>query len=158
MSTDPIPGYSGPVAALVPGSVYIAERPGRGGRSQRTAIRNADLAAAHAAGVRVIVSLMRSRNALTEYARVGFSTRWHPLKDMVTARAELPRMANDIATTMGREPGAILIHCDRWSEWNAAAAAAILMRLGMAPDAAAALEIAESHGLPVGDFARKLTP
>ena len=147
---------SPPHAWIVPGALAIAERPGGGGRSHRVARREAELAWWYEQGVRTIVSGMRSRHALTEYAQVGFGTRWHPLMDVVQARAELPRLATDVAEVMAREPGAVLVHCDRVSEWLAAIDASIRLRLGLAPDVAVALEQAEADGMPVDDLARDL--
>jgi len=57
---------------------------------------------------------------------------------------------------MAREPGAVLVHCDRVSEWLAAIDATIRLRLGLAPDVAVALEQAEADGMPVDDLARDL--
>lgn len=143
-------------AWIVPGSLAIAERPGGGGRSHRVARRAAELAWWHDQGVRTIVSAMRSRHALTEYARLGYGTRWFPLKDAVQARAEIPRLADEVARLIAREPGAVLVHCDRVSEWLAAIDAAIRLRLALAADVPAALEQAEADGMPVGDLAREL--
>lgn len=145
-----------PHAWIVPGALVIAERPGGGGRSHRVARREAELAWWHQQGVRTIVSAMRSRHALVEYSQVGFGTRWHPLMDVVQARAELQRLASDVAEVMAREPGAVLVHCDRVSEWLAAMDATIRLRLGLAPDVAVALEQAERDGMPVDDLARDL--
>ena len=155
---DPIPGYSGPVAEIIPGALYIAERPGGGGRSQRVARRENDFAAAAEAGVRTLISGMRSRHGLLEYAQHGFGVRWYPLKDLVQARAEVPRMADEIAKVMAREPGAVLVHVDRWSEWDTAIAAALILRLGIAApgDTTGALERCEAMGLPVGDLSREI--
>jgi hypothetical protein len=143
-------------AWIVPGSLVVAERPGGGGRSHRITRRHAELAWWRAQGVTTIVSTMRSRHCVTEYAQAGFGVRWHPLKDMVQARAAIPRVAEDVATTMAREPDAVLVHCDRVSEWLAAVDAALRLRLGLADDVAAALEQAEADGMPVGDLARDL--
>lgn len=143
-------------AWIVPGSLAIAERPGGGGRSHRVARRNAELAWWHDQGVRTIVSAMRSRHALTEYAQLGYATRWFPLKDAVQARGEIPKLANEVALLIAREPGAVLVHCDRVSEWLAAIDAAIRLRLGLAGDVDAALGQAEADGMPVGDLAREL--
>lgn len=145
-----------PHAWIVPGALAVAERPGGGGRSHRVARREAELAWWHAQGVRTIVSGMRSRHALVEYAQAGFGTRWYPLMDVVQARAQLPRLADEVADVMAREPGAVLVHCDRVSEWLAAMDATIRVRLGLAPDAAVALDQAAADGLPVGDLARDL--
>jgi hypothetical protein len=155
---DPIPGYSGPVAEIIPGALYVAERPGGGGRSHRVARRERDLAAAAAAGVGLIVSLLRSRHALIEYAQAGYGVRWYPLKDLVQARAEVPRAAREIAGESNRTPGAILVHADRWGEWDTAIAAALLLSLGLVPagDTTAALDRCGSLGLPVGDLAREI--
>ncbi len=143
-------------AWIIPGSLAIAERPGGGGRSHRVARRNAEMAWWHEQGVRTIVSAMRSRHALTEYARLGYGTRWFPLKDLVQARGEIPHLADEVALLIAREPGAVLVHCDRVSEWLAAIDAAIRIRLGLAPDVASALGQAEADGMPVGDLARDL--
>jgi hypothetical protein len=72
-------------AWIVPGSLAIAERPGGGGRSHRVARRQAELTWWSDQGVRTIVSAMRSRHCITEYAQHGFGVRWHPLKDVVQA-------------------------------------------------------------------------
>lgn len=143
-------------AWIVPGTLAIAERPGGGGRSHRVARREAELAWWREQGVRTIVSCMRSRHALTEYARDGWGVRWHPLKDVVQARAEIPRIASDVADLIAREPGAVLVHCDRVSEWLAAIDASIRLRLGLAADVATALGQAEADGMPVDDLARSL--
>lgn len=143
-------------AWIVPGQLAIAERPGGGGRSQRVTRRHAELAWWRNQGVATIVSTMRSRHSITEYARLGFGVRWYPLKDLVQARAELPRVAGEVAAVMAREPGAVLVHCDRVSEWLAAVDAAIRVRLDLAPDPVTALEQAEADGMPVGDLAREL--
>ncbi len=143
-------------AWIVPGSLAIAERPGGGGRSHRIARRNGELEWWHDQGVRTIVSAMRSRHCLIEYAQKGYGVRWHPLKDLVQGRAELPRLADDVASVMAREPGAVLVHCDRASEWLAAIDASIRLRLGLAGDVAEALLQAEADGLPVGALASEL--
>lgn len=151
-----IPGYSGAAAAIIPGAVYVAERPGGGGRSHRVKRREDDLSAARAAGVACIVSGMRSHHGLIEAAVAGFGVRWHPLRDIVQARAAVPALASDVADTVEHHPGAVLVHVDRWGEWDTAITAAILIRMGISPDAPAALERAAAYGLPVGDMAREI--
>ena len=148
---------SAPVHAwIIPGTLAIAERPGGGGRSHRVARRSAELAWWHEQGVRTIVSAMRSRHALTEYARLGYGTRWFPLKDIVQARGEIPRLADEVAALIAREPGAVLVHCDRVSEWLAAIDAALRIRLGLATDVESALDQVTADGMPVGDLLRDL--
>ena len=61
-----------------------------------------------------------------------------------------------VADAMAREPGAVLVHCDRVSEWLTAMDATIRLRLGLAPDVAVALQQAEADGMPVDDLARDL--
>ncbi|MSO44077.1 MAG: hypothetical protein EXQ74_02020 [Thermoleophilia bacterium] len=143
-------------AWIVPGSLAIAERPGGGGRSHRVARREADLAWWHAQGVRTIVSAMRSRHGLVEYAQAGYHVRWHPLRDVAQARAAIPLLADDVATVLAGNDGALLVHCDRVSEWLAAIDATLRIRLDRAGDVRQALEQAAADGLPVGDLARDL--
>lgn len=154
MNTNTIPGYSGPSAAIIPGSVYIAERPGGSTGRQRVKRRESDLAAAAAMGVRTIVSGMRSRHGLMEYARDGFGVRWHPFRDDVAARAAAPALADEVALVLMREPGAVLVHVDAWNEFATVAAVAIILRAGVATTTDEAFDIAMAHGLPVGDIAR----
>ncbi len=143
-------------AWIVPGVLAVAERPGGGGRSHRVARRQDELAWWQQQGVRSIVSAMRSRHGLVEYAVAGFQVRWHPLKDVVQARAEIPRLADDAIELMNRGCGAVLVHCDRVSEWLAAIDATLRLRMGRAADVSAALAQAEADGLPVGTLAREL--
>ena len=89
-------------------------------------------------------------------SRHGFGSRWFPLKDLVQGRAELPRMADEVALLIAREPGAVLVHCDRVSEWLAAVDASLRLRLALATDAVEALQQAQADGMPVGDLARSL--
>lgn len=143
-------------AWIVPGQVAIGERPGGGGRSHRVSRRNDDLAYYREQGVTTIVSAMRSRHPLTEYARIGFGTRWVPMKDIVQGREAIAQLAEEVAVCMNREAGAILVHGDRVSEWTAAMDAAIRFRLGIAESMEQALEQAEADGFPVGEIARIL--
>ena len=143
-------------AWIVPGSVAISGRPGGGGRGFRVARRESDLNYYAEQGVTTIVSAMRSRASLVEYSQSGFGVRWHPLVDIFQGRVEIARLAEDVAETMAREPGAILVHTDRVSEWTAAISAAIRFRLGIAENMEQALEQAEADGFPVGGIARAL--
>lgn len=145
-----------PHAWIVPGALVIAERPGGGGRSHRTARRHAELEWWKQQGVRTIVSGMRARNSLTEYATLGFGVRWHPLINLAQGRSEMPRLAESVAEVLAREPGVALVHCDRVTEWLAAMDAAIRMRLGLARTRRSALAQARADGLPVGDLSREL--
>jgi hypothetical protein len=143
-------------AWIVPGALAVGERPGGGGRSYRVARFHHDMSYWQEQGVRTVVSCMRSRHNIINYAQQGFGVRWYPMKDLVQGRAEIRRMADEVATLMAREPGAVLVHVDRVSEWLAAAAAALRIRLGLADGTEQALEQVEADGFPVGDLARAL--
>ena len=143
-------------AWVVPGRVAVAERPGGGGRTHRRERRIAEQAWWRAAGVTAVVSAMRSRHGLADYALDGLEVRWHPLKDPEQARDELPRLAGTVAALVERDRGAVLVHADHANEWLAAADAAVRVRLGLARDTWAGLAQAAGDGLPVGALAHAL--
>ena len=70
-------------AALEPRRIWWArprklcalERPGGGGRNHRAARRAAEIAWLRGRGVRIVVSVMRSRHNLTDYEAAGLD--WH---------------------------------------------------------------------------------
>lgn len=143
-------------AWIVPGRLAVAERPGRGGRSHRRALRPAETAWWRDQGVTAVVSCMRTRHALTEYAEEGLVVRWHPLKDPEQAREQLPLALDAIEEMLAAGDGAVLVHCDRANEWLAAIDAALRLRLGLARTPRAALRAAEADGLPVGSLAASI--
>jgi hypothetical protein len=104
-------------AWIVPGRLAVAERPGRGGSSHRRQLRESEQAWWRDRGVTGIVSGMRSRHGLVEYALAGFRVRWHPLSEPAQARAELPRLVASVRAMLEEDPGAVLVHCDRPGEW-----------------------------------------
>jgi len=143
-------------AWIVPGRLAVAERPGRGGRSHRRALRPAETAWWRDHGVTAVVSCMRTRHALTAYAEEGLVVRWHPLKDPDQAREQLPLALDAIEELLAAGDGAVLVHCDRANEWLAAIDAALRLRLGLARTPRAALRAAEADGLPVGSLAASI--
>jgi hypothetical protein len=143
-------------AWIVPGRLAVAERPGRGGRSHRRALRVAEQAWWRGQGVAAVVSCMRSRHALAEYADDGLVVRWHPLRDPDQAREELPRAVASARELLASGEGAVLAHCDRANEWLAALDAALRLGLGLARTPRAALRAAEADGLPVGSLAASI--
>jgi hypothetical protein len=143
-------------AWIVPGRLAVAERPGRGGRSHRRALRVAEQAWWRGQGVAAVVSCMRSRHGLAEYAEDGLVVRWHPLTGPEQAREELPRAVAAVRELLARGDGAVLVHCDRANEWLAATDAALRLGLGLARTPRTALRAAEADGLPVGSLAASI--
>lgn len=152
----PSPRQPRALAWLIPARLAVAERPGGGGRSHRRALREAELAWWRARGVRAIVSGMRSRHGLAEYAEAGLEARWHPLRDPEGAREELPALVESARDLLGRGDGAVLVHCDRANEWLAAVDASLRLGLGLARSRRAALAAAAADGLPVGSLATSI--
>jgi hypothetical protein len=143
-------------AWIVPGRLAVAERPGRGGRSHRRALRIAEQAWWRAQGVVAVVSCMRTRHGLAEYAQDGLAVRWHPLTDPEQARAELSAAVASATELLAAGEGAVLVHCDRANEWLAAIDAGLRLGLGLARTPRTALRAAEADGLPVGSLAASI--
>lgn len=143
-------------AWIVPGRLAVAERPGRVGRSHRRELRIAEQAWWRQQGVTAIVSCMRTRHALAEYAEDGLVVRWHPLRDPDQARQELPRAVAAVRELLAADEGAVLVHCDGANEWLAAIDAALRLGLGLARTPRTALRAAEADGLPVGSLAASI--
>jgi len=143
-------------AWIVPGRLAVAERPGRGGRMHRRELRLAEQGWWREQGVTSIVSGMRTRHALAEYAEAGFVVRWHPLRDPDQARAEMPLLVATVRELLDAGAGAVLAHCDRANEWLAAVDAALRLALGLARTPRTALRAAEADGLPVGSLAASI--
>lgn len=141
---------------LIPGRLAVAERPGGGGRSHRRARRAGELRWWSQAGVRAVVSGMRSRHGLDEYAAMGWAVRWHPLGPPAQAARELPALLASVAELLDAGPGAVLVHCDRPWEMLAAVDAGLRLHLRLARDRHRAFEDARADGLPVGSIASSL--
>jgi beta-phosphoglucomutase-like phosphatase (HAD superfamily) len=130
-----------------PRKLCALERPGGGGRSHRADLRAAEIAYLRARGVRLMVSVMRTRHNLAAYEEAGLD--WHHVP--VPSAAEgadqleelLPLLARDL-----RRRGAVAIHGDRHTDFVAAVCAAHL-HAERGADPAVALAAAERAGLTV---------
>lgn len=144
-------------AWIIPGRLAVAERPGRGGRSHRRALREDECAWWAERGVRTVVSGMRSRHGLAGYAAMGWEVHWHPLGEPRQAVGELPRLVATVRELLERPvAGPVLVHCDRPGEVLAAVDAALRLTLGLARDRHAAFQAARADGLPVGSLTASL--
>ncbi len=143
-------------AWLVPWRLAVAERPGGGGRNHRRDRRFAEIAWWSAHGVTGVVSGMRSRHALDDYAAAGWEVRWEPLITPAQAGARLPLLVAAVIELLEAGPGAVLVHCDLPGEYLAAADAALRLGLGLAGDRHEAFTATRRDGLPVGSLASSL--
>ncbi len=143
-------------AWLLPGRLAVAERPGRGGRSHRRQLRVAETEWWCVHGITAIVSGMRTRHGLLDYALADITVRWQPLTDAGGAPQQLGALVAATVDLLERGDGGVLVHCDRANEWLAGVDAALRMALGLAPTARKALAAAAADGLPVGSLAASL--
>jgi hypothetical protein len=113
-----------------PRKLCALERPGGGGRSHRSGRRAAEIEYLKERGVRLVVSVMRTRHNLAAYEAAGLAWRHEPeatLDELVVLlRREL------------RGRGAVAIHGDRRTELPVAACVALL---DADPAAASALDV-----------------
>jgi hypothetical protein len=143
-------------AWIIPGRLAVAERPGRGGRQHRRALREAEVAWWREQGVTAVVSGMRSRHGLAEYAEAGLVVRWHPLKDPGQAAVAVRELAGAVRELLDAGDGAVLVHCDHANEWLAAVDATLRLELGLARHRRTALRAAAADDLPVGSLATSI--
>jgi len=143
-------------AWILPGRLAVAERPGGGGSRHRRAVREAEQGWWREQGVTAIVSGMKTRHGLVEYALDGFTIRWHPLVDAQQAADELPRLVASVRGLLDEEGRCVLVHVNRANEWLAGVDAALRLDLGIAGGLDAAAAQAEADGFPVGPLARLL--
>jgi len=160
MTTPPAsPGDTGRPrthAWLVPWRLAVAERPGGGGRSHRRRRRYDEIAWWSRHGVTAVVSGMRSRHGLADYAAAGWQVRWHPLRTPRESVAELPLLVEAVRELLDGHPGAVLVHCDRPGEYLATVDAALRLGLGLAADRHEAFTATRRDGLPVGSLTSSL--
>lgn len=143
-------------AWLIPHRLAVAERPGGGGRSHRRLRRFDEIAWWSRHGVTGVVSGMRSRHGLADYAAAGWEVRWHPLRTPRQTVDELPRLVGAVCDLLAAHPGAVLVHCDRPGEYLATVDAALRLALGLAADRHQAFTATRRDGLPVGSLASSL--
>jgi hypothetical protein len=143
-------------AWIIPERLAVAERPGRGGRSHRRELRSREIAWWKDQGVTAVVSAMRTRHGLADYAECGLAVRWHPLRYAEDAPVALAGLAAAVRELLDAGEGAVLVCCDHANEWLAGIDARLRLELGLARSARAALRAAAADGLPVGSLATSI--
>jgi hypothetical protein len=106
-----------------PRKLCVLERPGGGGRNHRADRRAAEIAWLRSRGVRMVVSVMRSRHNLSAYEEAGLD--WHhvPLRRPEDA----PQVLEELLPLLGEElraAGAVALHGDVHTDFVAAVGAA----------------------------------
>jgi hypothetical protein len=130
-----------------PRKLCALERPGGGGRNHRADRRVAEIEYLRGRGVRLVVSVMRSRHNLAAYEAAGLD--WHHVpvrrtEDGVQALEELlPLLRHEL-----RPAGAVALHGDSYTDFVAAVCAAHLHEV-RGVDPAEALARAAHAGLTV---------
>jgi hypothetical protein len=130
-----------------PRKLCVMERPGGGGRNHRSTRRAAEIAWLRERGVRLVISVMRSRHNLEAYEAAGLD--WHHVPVMRTGDGAeaLEELLPLIAVEIKRR-GAVALHGDSHTDYVAAVAAAHLHE-ARGIDPAEALERAARLGLTV---------
>jgi hypothetical protein len=130
-----------------PRKLCVLERPGGGGRNHRIARRAAEIEWLKGRGVRMVVSVMRSRHNLTAYDAAGLE--WH---HVAVRRTEAGVEAlEELLPLLGwelRRTGALALHGDVHTDFVAAVAAAHLHE-ARGVDPAEGLRRAAAAGLTV---------
>jgi hypothetical protein len=128
-----------------PRKLCALERPGGGGRSHRPERRAGEIEYLKERGVRLVVSVMRTRHNLEAYEAAGLE--WRHVS--VTSAEDAPRVFEELLTLLRRElrrKGAVAVHGDRRTGFAAAVCAAHLHHAhGLDP--LAALGAAAAAGL-----------
>ena len=130
-----------------PRKLCALERPGGGGRSHRAELRGAETAYLSGAGVRFVISTMRTRHNLADYDAAGLA--WHhvPVASTADGADALDELVPLLRAEL-RRPAAVAIHGDLRTDFVAAVCAAHLHDLrGVAP--ADGLRAAAQSGLEV---------
>ncbi len=131
-----------------PRKLCALERPGGGGRTHRPDRREAETEYLKASGVRLIVSVMRTRHNLSAYDTAGVE--WHHAP--VSTPADAPAVLEELLPLLRRElrrRGAVAVHGDLRTGFPAALCAAHLHE-ARGTDPAEALRKAASFGLGAG--------
>jgi hypothetical protein len=130
-----------------PRKLCALERPGGGGRTHRPDRRIAEIEYLRGRGVRIVVSVMKTRHNLAAYEAAGLD--WHHVP--VPSAEEGAEQLEELLPLLEHElkgRGAVAIHGDRHTDFVAAVCAAHLHAERRA-DHAAALAAAERAGLSV---------
>jgi hypothetical protein len=130
-----------------PRKLCALERPGGGGRNHRAGRRAAEIEYLRGRGVRIVVSVMRTRHNLADYEAAGLD--WHHVP--VRAAADAPSALEELLPLLRHElktAGAVALHGDSYTDFVAAVCAAHLHEV-RATDPADALARAARAGLSV---------
>lgn len=130
------------------------ERPGGGGRSHRPGRRAGEIEYLQGRGVRLVVSVMRTRHNLADYDAAGLEWRHVPLAAPSDAPAALEELLGLLRREL-RKRGAVAVHGDRRTAFVSALCAAHLHET-RGGDPAAALAAAARAGLEAGPEACEL--
>jgi hypothetical protein len=108
-----------------PRKLCALERPGGGGRNHRADRRAAEIAYLRGRGVRLVVSVMRTRHNLDAYKAAGLD--WHhvPVASAGEGAEALEELLPLLRSEL-RSAGAIALHGDRHTDFIAAVCAAHL--------------------------------
>jgi hypothetical protein len=128
-----------------PRKLCALERPGGGGRSHRSDRRAAEIDYLKGRGVRLVVSVMKTRHNLAAYEAAGLE--WHhvPVPRAEEGAEQLEELLAFLEGEL-RSRGAVALHGDRHTDFVAAVCAAHL-HTARGADPAAALAAAERAGL-----------
>ena len=130
-----------------PRKLCALERPGGGGRTHRPDRRAAEIEYLRGRGVRIVVSVMKTRHNLAAYEAVGLD--WHhvPVPSAEEGAEQLEELLPLLVQEL-KPRGAVAIHGDRHTDFVAAVCAAHL-HAERGADPVAALAAAERAGLTV---------
>ena len=106
-----------------PRKLCALERPGGGGRSHRPERREAEIEYLKEAGVRVVISLMKSRHNFDDYEEAGIAAIHLPVSHNTDGLEE----ALAVVRRETRKTGAVAIHDNRYTDFVAAICAAHLL-------------------------------
>ena len=108
-----------------PRKLCALERPGGGGRNHRVDRRAAEITYLRGRGVRMVISVMRSRHNLPAYQAVGLD--WHhvPVKSAAEGAEALEEVLPLLRYEL-RSAGAVALHGDSYTDFVAAVCAAHL--------------------------------
>jgi len=137
-----------------PRKLCALERPGGGGRSHRPERREAEIAWLRAAGVRLVISTMRTRHNLEAYELAGLASVHVPVESCKDGAAALDELVLLLRHEL-RSRGAVALHGNRHTDFVAAVCAAHLHD-ARGTDPAVGLAQAAAAGLTVTEDAARL--
>ncbi len=129
----------------LPGKLCLLERPGGGGRSHRPERRVEEVDYLVRAGVRCVVSTMKTRHNLGDYEDAGIDWEHVPVPETAEAAEHLDHVLKLLRGELRRR-GAVAVHGNRHTDFVAAVGAA-WMRDARGADPGDMLEQAAAAGL-----------